>query len=138
MVLHVCLAGTAITRDWPFIRRLKARCCVSLVRQLTHLPHTRILDSADAIVVDCCGASDTWLDVLCEIRARVPGAPVILIDGGMTQEEIACGLGSGAIDYFAEPYAADLLLQRVEVLAQQSHNARTSGGSSTPRTRSNS
>lgn len=131
MALHVCLAGTAISSDWAFIRRLRTRCCVSLVARLAQLHDSELVDSADAVVIDCGGTADAWLDALREVRRRVPSAPVILLDGGITQEQVASGLGSGAVDYFPEPYPADLLLQRVEVLAQQGRASRRTGRSST-------
>ena len=55
---------------------------------------------------------------------------VVLVDGGITQKQIARAFEVGVKDYFAEPYDIELLAERIDALCTQLGGSKTSSKTS--------
>jgi hypothetical protein len=59
------------------------------------------------------------LRLLPQITSDHPELCVVLVDGGITQKQIASAFEAGVKDYFAEPYDIELLAERIDALCTQ-------------------
>lgn len=75
----------------------------------------------DLLVLDIMLPDGNGLDFMAELR-RYSQAPVLLLTGLATTEDIVCGLSQGADDYLAKPYDFGVLLARVEALLRRAEN----------------
>jgi DNA-binding NtrC family response regulator len=50
------------------------------------------------------------------LKSHFPQLVVVLVNGGLTQEQIASAFKEGAKDYFSDPYDVKLLAERVNAL----------------------
>ena len=113
-MLHLCLAGPDLTGEHALIEHLSRRHVVTLVREAQWLEHPALIESSDALALE---AADRWRAQLHALRARAPALPIILVDGELTEDEKAEAFVLGALDFFPAPCRADLLAERLEVLA---------------------
>jgi DNA-binding NtrC family response regulator len=122
-VFHICLAGRTVSNDWPLIQRLKPQHQVTLVERVRFLSRNSILAKTDVLVLDCSESEGLGLRILPFLKKYFPALCVVLVDGGLTQKQIAAAFQEGAKDYFSAPYDAKLLVERVEVLGAQKRKA---------------
>jgi DNA-binding NtrC family response regulator len=115
-VFHICLAGQAVSNDWPLIHRLKAQHQVTVVERVRLLSRNSILDKVDVLVLDCSESHGLGLKILPFLKKYFPELCIVLVDGGLTQPQIAAAFRQGARDYFSEPYDLSLLVERVDAL----------------------
>ena len=54
--------------------------------------------------------------------------PIVIVDGGLRQREIARLLSAGAQDYFSEPFNVPLITERLDYLATAGRSRRKRGG----------
>ena len=66
------------------------------------------------MILDCSGNAKNVLKILPDLKWNFPELSVILLDGGLNQQEVVSAFQKGVKDYFAAPYNLDLLLERVE------------------------
>ena len=126
LVLHICLAGQTVSNDWPLIQQLKQRHQVTVVDRLRLLSRHAILARADVLVLDSRESSRFSLKVLAFLQKRFPALHVVLVNGGLTQQQIADAYLAGVKDYFSDPYDRRLLADRLQVLGRQNRRARRS------------
>ena len=119
---HICLAGRTVNNDWPLIQRLKAKHQVTLVEEVRLLSHNSILAKADVLVLDCSNSDGLALRILPFLKKFFPRLCTVLVDGGLSQQQIAGAFQRGALDYFSEPYDLTLLTERVEALGAKARN----------------
>lgn len=112
-VFHACLAGPTLSEDYALIRRLLPAHQVTVVRSALHAMHNALLETVDVLVLECKERPAEVLSLVPELHRRLPALPVMLIDGGITQEQIAAAYCDGARDYFAAPYEVDVLAERI-------------------------
>ena len=113
---HICLAGAVVSNDWPLIQRLKAKHQVTVVERVRLLSRNSILAKVDVLVLDCSESCGLGLRLLPFLKKFFPKLRIVLVDGGLTQQQIAAAFSQGAQDYFSEPYDLALLAERAEAL----------------------
>lgn len=129
--MHVCLVGTALMRDPTLLTRLSTDHLITLASASASLLGMPIMATVDAMVIDAGTARLGLGRVVADIHQRHPDIPVVLVDGGLDQLELAEAFQRGIADYFAAPWNVALLVERVEVLGAR-RNSRlettTNGG----------
>ena len=118
-VLHVCLAGEHVTNHLELVRALRQRHQITLVDRLEHLMATGVLTTADVLVLDSAGDTARLPDLLSQVKKGFPRLRVILVNGGLSQREVADAFGIGIADYFPQPCNIGLLGARIEVLGHR-------------------
>jgi DNA-binding response OmpR family regulator len=90
---------------------------VLLVRQLEP-GDARSLTIADVVAIDCrdVGALGTR-DLVDSLRQAITGA-IVVLDGGLSRDDIARLFRAGAQDYFSEPFNVPVIAERLEHLAE--------------------
>ncbi len=131
MIFHFALTGHKLADDWNLIQRLKAlRHRVTLLKREDLSTAKSILESVDVFIQDCSSAKDLESEVLSHLREwrdHIPRLRVVLIDGGLTQEEIASAFKVGIRDYFPDPYDVNLLVERILYLASPTGHSASEG-----------
>lgn len=79
----------------------------------THMP--------DLFVLDIMLPDGSGLDFMAQLRQHSQ-APVLLLTGLTTPEDVVRGLSQGGDDYLAKPYDFGVLLARVEALLRRAEN----------------
>ncbi len=115
-IFHICLAGRTVSNDWPLIRSLKTQHQVTVVERVRLLSRNAILAKADVLVLDCSESQGLGLRILPFLKRYFPELSVVLVDGGLTQQQIAAAFREGVQDYFSEPYDLALLVERIDAL----------------------
>lgn len=121
-VFHICLAGQAVSNDWALIQQLKRRHQVTVVERLRLLSRNSILAKADVLVMDSRENKRFSLKVLAFLKKHFPFLCVVLVNGGLTQKQIAAAFRAGVKDYFSDPYNLKLLRERLLFLARHAKN----------------
>ena len=118
-IRHVCLAGQAVSKDWDLIQTLRSRYAVTLLEQVDRLRQCEFLKNTHLIVLDCSRNAQTALRVLPRLTEELPELCVVLVDGGISQQQVASAFEDGVKDYFAEPYDIDLLAERIDAFERE-------------------
>lgn len=124
--LHVGLAGKEVTDDWMLIRLLREEFVVSVLRDAEAIHERTLLQSVDLLVLDCSGNPNLAATMPGQLRQRFPHLCLLLVDGGLSQQQIARAFREGVKDYFAFPYDRQLLVDRIAALVDRSLAASTS------------
>jgi DNA-binding NtrC family response regulator len=127
-VIQVCLAGRKVSSDWGLIQSLRSRCLVILVERVELLVQPSFLNRTHLLVLDCSGSAEVVPQVLPRLKEELPNLSVVLVDGGLSQKQIAGAFKEGVKDYFADPYDVALLLERMDSLCTQARVNRKEGG----------
>jgi DNA-binding response OmpR family regulator len=117
-MVHVCLAGPGIAGHRALIDELRIHHDVTLVTDQTRLERSWALGASDVLVLDAAGIRATLRPLLRLLRRRSPDLPIVLVDGGLSDDEKADAFTLGVLDYFPSPYDVGLLVERLEVLAR--------------------
>lgn len=130
IVLHFCLAGPDLTGEHALIEHLRKRHVVTLVAKSQWLDQPSLIEGSDALVLEAgargeVDADSGWRAQLRTIHMRAPMLPIILVDGDLTNEEKADAFRLGALDFFPAPCHADLLAERLVVLALAARRVET-------------
>ena len=115
---HICLAG-AVSDNWSLIAPLKRGCQVTVIERLDMLWPNSILATATVLVLDCGENADSGMQALRALRTMYPELFVVLVNGGLSQHEIAIAFREGATDYFSCHSNAALVVERVQYLCRQ-------------------
>ncbi len=115
-VAHVCLVGPLVTDDWELIRSLRSRYLVTLVERVDYLSRPSNLAKTQLMVMDCSQSGDNVLDGLPGLKREFSDLDLLLVDGGLSQKQIAQAFEDGVKDYFSAPYPVDLLIERIDSL----------------------
>ncbi|MGH7491706.1 MAG: response regulator [bacterium] len=116
-VYHICLAGRLVSSDWLLIQGLKAQHQVTLIEQINVLSQNLVLAQVNVLVLDVSANQRLGLRLLSFIKRRFPKLCIVLVDGGLTQQQVIAAFKKGAQDYFANPYDVRLLVERVQALS---------------------
>jgi DNA-binding response OmpR family regulator len=117
-MLHVCLAGPMITSNQALVEALRMQHEVSLVARCTRLRDSRAVHNSDVLVLDATGIRATLRDLIRSLRLRRPDLPIVLVDGGLSEDDKADAFSLGVHDYFPAPCRVDLLAERLGALAR--------------------
>ena len=117
-MLHVCLAGPMITSNQALVEALRMQHEVSLVARCTRLRDSRAVHNSDVLVLDATGIRATLRDLIRSLRLRRPDLPIVLVDGGLSEDDKADAFSLGVHDYCPAPCRVDLLAERLGALAR--------------------
>ena len=115
-VSHVCLVGPLVTDDWDLIRKLRSQHLVTLIESIEFLSEIDRLSQVRLMVMDCSQDGDAALEGLPELKQEFSDLCILLVDGELSQKQIAKAFQDGVKDYFAAPYEVDLLAERIDYL----------------------
>lgn len=116
---HICLAGHKVSNDWPLIKLLSDKHAVTVIQDADALHEQRLLCTANALVLDCSGRGDEVAHMIAHLKVDYPLLCVLIVDGGLTQRQLAGAFQGGASDYFPVPYDIHLLAERVSSLCNR-------------------
>ena len=117
---HICVAGK-ISDDWEVVRRLKQRHQVTLVRQPADLAKSAVLSTASVLAIDCGDSPESGLITLALVSRLYPQLRVVLVNGRLSQGEIAEAFRRGACDYLSSQVDPELTAERIESLCRRSN-----------------
>jgi DNA-binding response OmpR family regulator len=117
---HVCLAGSSVSNNWALIESLKRNYQVTVIETYDLLLRNAVLSTVDVLLLDCEEGSEVGIETLRALRRRHPEVCVVLVNGGLTQNEIAAAFREGVRDYFSHHFNVPLLVERVRYLCTQS------------------
>ncbi len=127
---RVCLVGPLVTDDWALIRNLKSKYLVTLAEQLDFLLQSDCFKEARLLVLDCSQDSDAVLEWLGGVKRNAPDLFALVVDGKLTQKQIAQAFQNGAKDFFTAPYDLALLIERIDSLCANRGNHESSSEAS--------
>ena len=116
---HICVAGE-VSNDWEVVRRLKQRNQVTLVQRPEDLARSAILSTASVLAMDCGDSPETGLITLALVARLYPQLRVLLVNGRLSQGEIAEAFRRGACDYLSSQVDPELTAERIESLCRRS------------------
>ena len=122
---HICLAGPSIANNWPLIELLKRRHQVTIVEPVELLADNGLLATVDIVALDCSGQPRSGANLIRSFRATYPELRFVLVNGGLSQTEIANAFREGAEDYFSSECGTDLLVERIEHICRRLRKSRT-------------
>lgn len=122
---HICVAGK-ISDDWEVVRRLKERHQVTLVGQPVDLAKSTVLSTATVLAIDCGDSPESGLITLALVSRLYPRLRVLLVNGRLSQGEIAEAFRRGACDYLSSQVDPKLTAERIESLCRRATAAERS------------
>jgi DNA-binding NtrC family response regulator len=117
---HVCLAGSSVTNNRVLIESLKRDHQVTVIESLDLLLRNSILSTVDVLLLDGEEGGQVGIETLRALLHSRRGLCVVLVNGGLTQNEIAAAFREGVRDYFSHHFNVPLLVERVGYLCSQS------------------
>jgi DNA-binding response OmpR family regulator len=117
---HVCLAGSSVSNNWALIESLKRHYQVTVIETFDLLLRNSILSTVNVLLLDCEEGGEVGIETLRTLKRRHRGLCTVLVNGGLTQNEIAAAFREGARDYFSHHFNVPLLVERVRYLCSQS------------------
>jgi DNA-binding NarL/FixJ family response regulator len=115
---HVCVAGE-ISNDWNVVQRLKRHNQVTLVEHPADLVRSSALSTACVLALDCGDSPETGLITLALVARLYPRLRVLLVNGRLSQGEIAEAFRRGACDYLSSQVEPALTAERIESLCRR-------------------
>jgi DNA-binding NarL/FixJ family response regulator len=117
---HICVAGE-ISNDWEVVRRLKQRNQVTLVERTADMAKSAVLSTASVLAMDCGDSPETGLITLTLVSRLYPQLRVLLVNGRLSQGEIAEAFRRGACDYLSSQVDPELTAERIESRCRRSN-----------------
>ena len=119
LAFNVCLAGSSVSNNWTLIESLKRHYQVTVIESFDLLLCNSILSSVDVLVLDCEEGGEIGIETLRILRSRYQELCIVLVNGGLSQNEIAAAFREGARDYFPHHFNVPLLVERVHYLGSE-------------------
>lgn len=119
---HTCLAGRDVSHDRTLTDLLLRQLPVTLIDDPAQLLRTSFLASLarfDVLALDCAHDGQQVPELVRRLKAAHPTLDIVLVDGRLTQRQLAAAFAAGARDYFPQPYDAALLAERISGLSRQ-------------------
>ena len=119
---HICLTGEKVTLDGQLINGLNVRHRVTLTKSEHLLSDSSLLRTVDILVLDCNNFETLNSDLITflkKVKAAFPRLCTVVINGGLSQQDIAGAFQEGISDYFSDPYEIKLILERLEFLIKK-------------------
>jgi DNA-binding NtrC family response regulator len=120
--------GPNLSNDRALADLLKSRHPVTLVDRLDHLFGSPLLQTMDVLVLECAAHVESALGFVRTLKDRLPQLVVVLINGGISQMQLATAFHQGIRDYFPANYDPSLLAERIENLALKQRRTKSTGG----------
>ena|SRR5690606_34244184 len=102
------MENDADTRDMVNCLMEKSDIIIETVESVREAERMATSAEFDVFLLDTIIPFQSSLALCQRLRTLVPGTPVIFYSGFAGTQDIASGLGAGAIDYLIKPYAGDL------------------------------
>ncbi len=115
---HVCVAGRA-SSDAKFLDALGDCGRLTLVRDLDLLWPSALLSSVAVLALDMGVDINGGLALVGLLTEAYPALRIVVINGRLSQNEIAEAFQRGACDYFAASSCRDLVVERLVWLSRQ-------------------
>ena len=115
--MHVGIVGPRLSRDMELLTRLSSTHLVTVTHLRDAFSGLSVMETLDVLVLEANAGRDELTHVVAQLRQRHPRMTLVLVNGGLTQLEIAELFRLGLADYFATPWDAALLAERIDVLA---------------------
>lgn len=132
--MHVGIVGPRLARDTELLARLSGTHLVTISHSrdaFAGLAGLAAMALFDVLVLEANAGRDDLTHLVAHLRQQDPQLTLVLVDGGLTQLEIAELFRLGVADYFATPWNDALLAERIDVLAMRhrvgTFNATTTG-----------
>ncbi len=116
---HICVAGE-ISKEWQLVRRLQQGHQVTLVQRPADLAKSTVLATASVLAMDCGDSPEAGLITLALVARLYPQLRVLLVNGKLSQGEIAEAFRRGACDYLSSQVDPELTAERIESLCRRS------------------
>ena len=114
---HICVAGE-LNDSWRVVGALRRRHVVSVLPDLELTTIHPVLASAAVLALDCGSRVEHVLEALAPLAALHPGVAVVLVNGKLSQSEIAEAYRRGACDYFSQGASWELVADRIDHLCR--------------------
>jgi DNA-binding NarL/FixJ family response regulator len=122
--LLIGLAGPSVSHDLNLTRCLQARHCVTLLGRLDLMIDSPVMATLDVLVMECAQQAERTIEFVRMLKRHVPKLIVVLINGGISQFQLATAFHLGIEDYFPANYDPVLLAERIEnLVAAKRRNA---------------
>jgi DNA-binding NtrC family response regulator len=108
-----------ISDDWTVVQRLKRRHQVTLVEKPSDLVQSTVLSMVSVLALDCGTAPESGLMTLSLVSRLYPQLLVVLVNGRLSQGEIAETYRRGACDYLLQQVEPELTRERIESLCSR-------------------
>jgi CheY-like chemotaxis protein len=128
--MHVGIVGPRLSRDIELLTRLSSTHLVTITPLHDARASPAVMDIIDVLVLEANASADAVTGIVTALRQRYPRITLVLVNGGLTQLEIAELFRLGVVDYFAAPWDDALLAERIDVLAAR-HRADSSTSTTT-------
>ena len=129
--MHVGIVGPRLARDTELLGRLSGTHLVTISHSRDAFAGFAAIAMVDVLVLEAHADRDDLTQLVARLRQQYPQLTLVLVDGGLTQLEIAELFRLGVADYFATPWHNALLAERIDVLAMRhrvgTFNATTTG-----------
>jgi DNA-binding NarL/FixJ family response regulator len=94
---------------------------VTLVERPADLAKSAVLSTASVLAMDCGDSPETGLITLTLVSRLYPQLRVLLVNGRLSQGEIAEAFRRGACDYLSSQVDPELTAERIESLCRRSN-----------------
>lgn len=94
---------------------------MTLVENPLDLTHSTVLSTVSVLALDCGTEPERGLMTLSLVSKLYPLMRVVLVNGRLSQSEIADAYRRGACDYLSQQVEPELTIERIESLCRQAH-----------------
>lgn len=117
-MLHIVISGNRICSNHSLIDHLSQNHVVTLSKMPLNkaIQEESVLDKADVLFIEHSNIEGDVHTCLKGVQFMYPQVTIILLNGKLTQDQIAEAFRAGAADYFPEPHHLELLMERVQYL----------------------
>ncbi len=92
---------------------------MTLVEDPGDLAQSTVLSTVSVLALDCGTAPESGFLILSLVSRLYPELKVVLVNGRLSQSEIAEAYRRGACDYLSEQVESELTVERIESLCRQ-------------------
>ena len=115
---HIALLGEKVAHDYRLVDALRKLNHVSLISKVGLDSEAALLDLVNVLVIACEDRNefDILFSRVKKLTTNFRHLRVVLVNGGLTQNQVVIGFRQGIRDYFRTPYDTELLVERIQYL----------------------
>jgi DNA-binding response OmpR family regulator len=118
----IMIHGKDLVDDDSFLERIQKNAHVLLLNDLNLLDSELGKINSRILIFEFSDAFEDELLKLKLLKAAAPWLEILVIDNGLSRDNMIRTLRSGIKDYFKKPYNTDLLVDRISALLQRYGN----------------
>ena len=118
----IMIHGKDLVDDDIFLERVQKKAHVLLLNDLNLLDSEPDKIDSRILIFEFSDAFEDELLKLKLVKAAAPWLEILVIDNGLSRDNMIRTLRSGIKDYFKKPYNTDLLVDRISALLQRYGN----------------